>query len=228
MTRPTVRIGGQDQTGRVSPKEPEFSDALAYWKCDDSPFHDSNSNALDFAGVLGTQQIHPLFGGKLWRGYEVSSVSLADALLRITGDVTLHFLMGTTAPAARFDLQCYSTGDTDCLYGVGYSGGNFRIWDKSLSGGVQFPLKNFHVIQTPYGREITQVWAVREGTNWKFYAQGKLLATVAGASTNTPVGDEVFVISSTSVNHSFSHVAIWNSALSAARIEAEYKRTFGR
>lgn len=49
MTRPTVRIGGQDQTGRISPKEPTFADALAYWKCDDSPFADSAANGLDFA-----------------------------------------------------------------------------------------------------------------------------------------------------------------------------------
>lgn len=212
----------------TGPLEPTFSDALAYWKCDDSPFADSTDNFLDFAGVLGTQQVHPLYGGRIWRGYQVASISLSDALLRITGDVTIHFLMGSAAPAGRFDIQCYSTGDTDCLYGIGYNGGNFRIWDKSLSGGVQFPLKNSNVIQTPYGREIVQVWAVRSGTSWYFYAQGGLLSTVTGASTNTPVGDEVFVISSTNVNHSYSHVAVWDSALSAERILLEYKNALGR
>ena len=84
------------------------------------------------------------------------------------------------------------------------------------------------MIQTPYGREILQVFAVREGATWKLYTQGKLTASVAGASTNTPVGDEVFVLSATSVNHSFSHVAVWDSALSAARIESEYRKAFGR
>ena len=122
-----VRFDGRDQTGWHPPKEPEFSDALGYWKCNDSPFLDSTANNLDFAGTLGTQQAHPLYGNRVWRGFEVASLSLAAAPLRLTGDVTLHFLMGTTAPAARFDIQCYSTGDTDCLYGVGYTGGNFRV-----------------------------------------------------------------------------------------------------
>lgn len=219
--RPTSWLG-------VPPKSPLFLDALAYWKCDGSPFLDSSDNFIDFAGSLGTRQIHPIFGGLLWRGYATGSISVSDALLRITGDVTLHFLMGTVGPAGRFDLQCYSTGDTDCLYGVGYTSGNFRVWDKSLSGGWQYPLRDGNVLQTAYSREVVQVFAVRSGANWLFYAQGELLASVGGATTNTPVGNEVFSISSTSVNHSFSHVAVWGSALSAERIRSEYKRAFGR
>lgn len=227
MTRPTVRIGGQDQTGRISPKEPTFADALAYWKCDDSPFADSTANGLDFAGKVGRAMPHPIFPDRILRGYEVASTSVTDALLRLVGDMTIHLFAFAGIPAGRFDLQCRSTGDSDCLWGIGWSSGVIRVWDKSLSGGVQVFQRGGEDLWLTLS-DLVELFVVRSGTSWLLYGQGKLLSTISGASENTPVGDEQVVLNAANAYQYFSHIAVWDSALSAARIAAEYKSAFGR
>lgn len=213
--------------GEAPPREPVFADALAYWKCDDSPFADSTGSGFDFASTVGKQMIHPLYPDRLLRGYEIKSISQSRAGLRLTGDMTIHLFANSIIPASRFDVQCYSTGDTDCLYGFGWSSGAFRVWDKSLSGGFQYFQQNSADLW-PALADLVELFVVRSGTSWLLYAQGQLISTVTGASTNTPVGDEVLVINAQNVYQLFSHIAIWDSALSAERIASEYRRAFGR
>lgn len=210
------------------PQEPIFADALAYWKCDDSPFADSTSNGLDFAGKVGRAMPHPLFPDRILRGVEIASTSVSNAALRLVGDMTIHLLAFSGVHTNRFDLQCRSTGDADCLWGIGCNSGLLRVWDKSLSGGVQVFQRGIEDLGiTMYN--MVQLFVVRSGTSWLLYGQGKLLSTVAGASENTPVGDEQVVLNvANSYSLLFSHIAVWDSALSAERIEAEYKRAFGR
>jgi hypothetical protein len=141
--------------------------------------------------------------------------------------MSLHLFANAIIPAGRFDIQCRTTGDSDCLWGFGWSSGVMRAWDKSLSGGVQNFQKDGEDVWTTLG-DLVDLWVVRQSGTWKLFAQGAQIASVAGASENTPVGDEQLVINAANVYQLFSHIAVWDSALSSARINAEYKSAFGR
>lgn len=222
MTRPTVRIGGEVQGGGGGGGTAQAPDwiaegATAAWGLQETgaTFEDAGDNLWDVPRPGSTARlIHPLFPGKTVRRFGGAFGSAAHAAARIVSPLSLAAIQHFEGNIGEYGIYCYSTGLTDCLWGLGQNAsGMISVRDKRHGTGTLS-------LNTPaffnYYHLPTVVFATRGATGiWKIYANGALLYTSGTAADPAVVGDEVIAIGG---RNCFDHFGLWEEELSASEI----------
>lgn len=220
IRRPTVRIGGAVQGGGGGASQiPNWLEegATAFWDLQDAgaTFEDDGDNLWDVPAPSNNLRIHELFPSKVSRQINNAFGSAAHADARITSAMSLALIFRSQALLAETGIFCYSTGLTDCLWGVGMNASGLpQIRDKRHSSGaalVPSPSRFVPVYGTAY-----PIFATRgSGGVWKLFWDGAKIHTTGSAAAPAVVGDEVIAIGG---RNEMSYIGLWEEELSESEV----------
>lgn len=226
MSRPTVRIGGAVQgVGGAVAQAPNWLDegATAFWDLQDAgaTFEDDGDNLWDVPAPSNNLRIHELFPSKISRQINNAFGSAAHADARITDALSLALIFRGQALAAETGIFCYSTGLTNCLWGLGVNASLFpQVRDKRhASGAALVPANNLYV--PVYGQPLILFGTRSSAGVWKLFVEGAKVYTSASAAAPAVVGDEVIAIGG---RNEISYIGLWEEELSEAEVARLVKK----
>lgn len=221
MIRPTVRIDGAVQGGGgvVTAQAPNWLEdgATAFWDLQDTgaTFEDDGDNLWDVPAPSNNNRVHELFAGKISRQINNAYGSAAHADARITGAMSLALVFRSQVLFAESGIFCYSTGLTDCLWGLGLNASFLpQVRDKRHASGAAL-VPSPTVFLNQYGDPLILFGTRSSAGVWKLFVDGAKRYTSGSAAAPAVVGDEVVVIGG---RNELSFIGLWESELSESEV----------
>lgn len=206
---------------------------VGYWKLDETSgtgAADSSGSAFTgtYTGGVTLGQGAPLKGGQGAAQFDgvndrISGIG-SPAALRIAGDVTVEFWFFPTATPAVTGYIVYGLDP----YAVSYNSVNQLVWAQIPLAGTG---STFNLKTGAYGLNAWRHVAVTRKRGYiRIYVNGALVAE-GQAPSDPATANFAFAIADNSVASSLfagriAHVAVYDTALTSARVAAHYAATF--
>ena len=221
VEQPVITVDGQVQGADMRSKPPQWikEGAVAAWSLQETSgdFLDEGDNLWDVPRAASITYRHHDLLSRITPNFGGSFGTAAHAAARLTGAMSLALLMRYSYNGEG-GIFCYSTGTTDCLWGLGItSNGLLQIRDKRhLSGAAIY--SSVPVYASLYGAPVVVIASRAADGSWRLVVDGQVVREIGAAAAPSVVGDEQIVIGG---RNEFDHIGLWTRELSLAEARAK-------
>lgn len=225
MSAQDISNGRVVTTGVSAARVPNWllDGAIAFWDLQDTGavFADSGPNSWDVPMPPNTARTHDLFPSKIMRGASSTFGTASHVGARIVDEMSVVLIFRSLNLSADVGIFCWSTGLTDCLWGIGCTTGVVpALRDKRHGGGAALVPTGSPSIAV-YNIPIIMFGTRSTAGVWRLYLDGVSVYNSPSASAPSIVGDEVIAIG---CRNELSFIGLWDRELQPTEVLSLTKR----